>query len=333
MQAFIRAQWERRGLWAWLLSPLSLLVCLLASLKRLAYQRGWAAQSKLQVPVIVVGNLSAGGSGKTPLVAWLAKQLLARGFRPGILCRGYRGTAKHWPQSVHPDSDPGEVGDEAVLLSMLTGCPVAAGPDRFEAGRHLLDRITCDLLISDDGFQHLKLARDIDLLVYDNSHDLPLGNGWCLPSGPLREPASAARAADMHIFHGGTDTPDGYRMLLQTGEIYALGDRRLEQLEKLRRKPLHAVAGIGQPARFFRSLRELDLDIIEHVFDDHHNYRSSDLQFGDEYDLITTEKDAIKLSGMSIGRTVWVLPVVAVLPDSFIDTLLAIAGRIYPEHD
>ena len=122
-------------------------------------------------------------------------------------------------------------------------------------------------------------------------------------------------------------------MQLQTGEIYALGDRRPAQLERLRKTPLHAVAGIGQPERFFRSLRELDLDIIEHVFDDHHGYRSGDLQFEDEFDLITTEKDAIKLAGMSVGRTVWVLPVVAVLPDSFIDALLAIPGPIYPEHD
>ncbi len=314
MQAFIRAQWNKRGLWAWFWLPLSLLVCALASIKRKAYERGLFKASRVNAIVIVVGNLSVGGTGKTPLVAYIAKLLSKQGYRPGIISRGYKGSAHHWPQNVSPESNPLEVGDEPVMLASLTGCPVVAGPDRARSAQQLINQNNCDVILSDDGFQHLKLARDINILVFDATLDNGLGNRWCLPSGPLRESASARRAADMEVFHGIAPTSNhdtAYTMTLVPGETYALKDKAIAPMNLLTQQPLHAVAGIGAPARFFDSARELGLNILEQPFDDHHLYTAEDLQFNDDYDVITTQKDAIKLAHIETRRTIWVLPVQA----------------------
>ncbi len=314
MQSFLRAQWDKRGLWAWLWLPLSLFVCLIARLKRWAYQRGIYSSTRVSAPVIVVGNLSVGGTGKTPLVAHIALLLLSHGYRPGIVSRGYKGAASQWPQTVTPASDPSQVGDEPVLLTTLTRCVVVAGPTRAESAQQLIQQHDCNVILSDDGFQHLKLARDINILVFDTANGNGLGNGWCLPSGPLRESASARKAAHMQVFHGATNTPvtaDVYSMALLPDKIYSLKDRTVTPAERLRQQPLHAIAGIGRPARFFDTLRLMGLTIIEHAFDDHHPFSAKDLEFGDEYDLITTEKDAIKLTGIPTTQIIWVLPVVA----------------------
>jgi len=300
-------------------------VCLVAWLKRWAYQRGIFSATRVTAPVIVVGNLSVGGAGKTPLVAHIALLLLSHGYRPGIVSRGYKGAASQWPQTVTPASDPAQVGDEPALLATLTRCTVIAGPNRVESAQQLIQQYNCNIILSDDGFQHLKLARDINILVFDTASGDGLGNGWCLPSGPLREPASARKAADMQVFHGATCTPDTadvYSMALLTGKIYSLKDRTITRTRHLRQQPLHAIAGIGRPARFFDTLRLMGLTIIEHAFDDHHPFSTKDLEFDDEYDLITTEKDAIKLTGIPVKQIIWVLPVVAKPGEPFDTDLL-----------
>ncbi len=314
MQAFIRAQWNKRGIWAWLWLPLSLLVCALASLKRKAYEEGLFTASRVNAPVIVIGNLSVGGTGKTPLVAHIAQLLDKQGYQPGIISRGYKGSARRWPQNVTPESNPQKVGDEPVMLAGLTGCPVVAGPDRIRSAQQLIDQNKCDVILSDDGFQHLKLVRDINILVFDAALNDGLGNRWCLPSGPLREPAGARRAADMQVFHEnvpGSTRGATYAMTLIPGEIYALNDNTIASMDLLKQQPLHAVAGIGNPGRFFESARGLGLNILEQSFDDHHVFTTKDLAFDDEYDVITTQKDAIKLANIETRRAIWVLPVQA----------------------
>jgi tetraacyldisaccharide 4'-kinase len=192
--------WQNRTLLAWGLWPLSLLFCAVVRVRALAYRRGLLASRGLPVPVIVIGNLSVGGTGKTPLVIWLARRLRAQGRRPGILTRGYRGQARTWPQWVAADSDPSQVGDEPVLLARHSGCPVAAGPDRLASGQLLLERGGCDLLLCDDGLQHYALRRDLEVAVLDGERRL--GNGFCLPAGPLREPPSRLDGVPLQLVNG-----------------------------------------------------------------------------------------------------------------------------------
>lgn len=311
------------------------MVCLLANLKRRAYAGAYLKQTGIRAPLIVVGNISVGGTGKTPLVAHLSKMLLEQGYRPGILSRGYKGKATCWPQLATAQSDPSLLGDEPVMLATQTGRPVMAGPDRAVSAAKLIDQHNCDIIISDDGFQHLKLARDIDIVVIDGKRGL--GNGWCLPSGPLREGTSALRSADMLVIHGETtaNSPNfteghtRYSMQLIPGAIYrqAKGPE-IQDPDELKQKTLHAIAGIGHPQRFFTLVRNLGFDIIEHAFPDHHNYLESDLQFADTLPVITTEKDAIKLAGIDSDRTIWVLPVIADLETAFDAVILEKLNRL-----
>ena len=310
-------------------------MCLLASLKRKAYARAYLKQKRLSVPLIVVGNLSVGGAGKTPLVAHLSRILLEQGYRPGILCRGYKGRADSWPQLATAQSDPFLLGDEPLMLAMQTDLPVMAGPDRAASATQLIDQHNCNVLISDDGFQHLKLARDIDIVVVDGARGF--GNGWCLPSGPLRESPSALRSADMLVMHGELTSSlpfvsaehTNYVMQLQPGTVYRLGDHsRSDHPPTAEQSTLHAIAGIGHPQRFFTLLRKLGFEIIEHAFPDHHTYVETDLNFGDTLPLITTEKDAIKLAHIESDRTIWVLPVIADVEAAFDAAILEKLRRL-----
>lgn len=296
-----------------------------SGLKREAYRRGWLKQMRLNVPVIVVGNLSVGGSGKSPLVAHIANLLGSKGYRPGIICRGYKGRAVSWPQAAYAGSDPTLVGDESVMLAQQTNCPVMAGPDRVQSARALLDEANCDVIISDDGFQHLKLARDIDIVVIDSTRGL--GNRWCLPAGPLREGVRSLNVADMLVYHRHSShqnkMKNHYEMHLRTGEILALDGSAPKKLNALKKTTLHAVAGIGHPRRFFSTLREQGFTIIEHAFTDHHQYQKNHLDYNDEYAIITTEKDALKLAMLKLDKTIWVLAVAAILSSAFDTDLLA----------
>jgi tetraacyldisaccharide 4'-kinase len=306
----LETHWLRPTLLSTLLLPLSGLYCAVTGARRFAYRRGWLARERLPVPVIVVGNITVGGTGKTPLTLWLAAFLRNAGFRPGIITRGYGGRGKRWPCLVQADSDPDEVGDEPVLLARNSGAPVAAGPDRAAAGRLLLRQHRCDVVLSDDGLQHYRLARDIEIAVIDGERRF--GNGRCLPAGPLRETVSRLQSVDLRVTHGVpqagelgmTLVPSGFRELI-SGRVEA------------RPTPVsgvwHAVAGIGYPARFFGQLRALGLDIVEHAFTDHHRFRSQDLAFGREAGVLMTEKDAVKCQGFA--RPGWWAVAVQARPD------------------
>ncbi len=294
-----------------LLIPLSLLYRALTAARNWAYDFRLLAVQRLPVPVIVVGNITVGGTGKTPLVIWLSAFLQRAGYQPGIVSRGYGGHATHWPQALAPDSDPREVGDEAVVLARRTGCPVVVGPDRVAAARALLGTRQCNILISDDGLQHRRLGRDIEVVVIDGQRRF--GNGLLLPAGPLREPLSRLRRADLRIAQGRALEGE-YGMTLHPTGLRGLTGGVTREVQTLAGRTVHAVAGIGNPGRFFAVLRELGMDIREHPFPDHHRFCPEDLQFADDAPVIMTEKDAVKCE--QFARPDWWFLETEIRPDS-----------------
>ena len=319
---WLQRQWfEQRRLAPalWLLLPLNLLFILLAALKRRLTR-----SIKLSVPVIVVGNITVGGAGKTPLTLWLAQQFLQRGLRPGIVTRGYGGKNAD-PCAVAANADPAEVGDEALLLARRVGVPVWVARDRVAAGQALLAaHPEVNLLLCDDGLQHYRLARDVELAVFDGRG---VGNGWRLPLGPLREPLSRLLTVDAVICNNfsGEKMPSEvpqFAMRLQAGEFYRLDDaQQLAPLSYFAGKKLYALAGIGDPGRFFRTLKNLGLSFGAQPFPDHHVYCAADLAFAKDGILLMTEKDAVKCVGLAPAET-WVLPVNAELSPALIELIL-----------
>ncbi|MCB2263181.1 MAG: tetraacyldisaccharide 4'-kinase [Candidatus Thiosymbion ectosymbiont of Robbea hypermnestra] len=294
------------------LLPSSWLYCGGVWLRRLAYRRAWRRRHRLPVPVIVVGNLTVGGTGKTPLVLWVTDLLRRQGYRPGILLRGYGGSGTRRPRLVSRDSDPREVGDEAVLLARRSGCPVVAGADRVAAGERLLADCTCDMIVSDDGLQHYRLWRDLEILVVDASRRF--GNGRCLPAGPLREPVARRREVDLIVCNGGS-CPGGQIMHLVPEPLVNLGDQGITRsLEALRGRRVTAVAGIGNPDRFFDLLRRRGLHVNERPYPDHHPFRREDATSWPPGPVVMTEKDAVKCTGFALPDF-WYLPVAARLQD------------------
>ncbi len=283
-------------------------------LRRGLYRAGLLPRYRPPVPVIVVGNVTVGGTGKTPLVIRLARLLREAGHRPGIVSRGYGGMARTWPQQVRADSDPRMVGDEPVLIARHAGCPMAVGPDRRACARALVVHHDIDCLISDDGLQHYPLARDLEIAVVDGERRL--GNGRCLPAGPLREPPGRLHEVDFIIVNGGQAHAHEVPMRLVPVALRAVADpHRARPLEDLRGLEVDAVAGIGHPGRFFATLRELGARVREHPFPDHHRYRREDLA-GLPGPIVMTEKDAVKCAGI-VPADAWYLEVTAHLPDEF----------------
>jgi tetraacyldisaccharide 4'-kinase len=306
--------WRRRGPLAWALLPLAGLFALVVALRRRAYRAGWLRAERLPAPVVVVGNLAAGGSGKTPVVLWLVEALRRAGWRPGIISRGYGGQVAG-TALVPLDGEPARYGDEPVLLSRLAGCPVAVGADRPAAGRRLLAaHPECDVIVSDDGLQHYRLARDLELVVVDEA---VLGNRLPLPAGPLREGLGRLGQADLVIAHGhcgaalrraagGTPVAP---MELAGEEFVALADpARCCHAADFAGRPVHAVAGIGRPERFFRQLAGLGLTVVPHPFPDHHPYTAADLAFAPGEPKILTAKDGVKCAAFATPE-LWVFPV------------------------
>lgn len=292
----------------WVLLPLSLSYQLIIALRTLCYRTGIFKQHKLSVPVIVVGNITVGGTGKTPTVIWLAKQLQKAGYKPGIISRGYGGKAEHYPQWVEADSDPKVVGDEPVLIQRRTGCPMAVSPKRVEAAQQLVDDKGCDIIISDDGLQHYALGRDIEIAVVDGQRFF--GNRYCLPAGPLREPLTRLHQVDFVILNGGPSVSK-YKMLLEPGLVTNIADPEISHdIEQFKEKIVHGVAGIGHPERFFSFLSSKELNVMPHPFADHYQFVANDLNFNDGRDIIMTEKDAVKCQGFANDK-MWFLPVQA----------------------
>jgi tetraacyldisaccharide 4'-kinase len=319
LQQWIAAGWQKRGMTALLMLPLALPFVLAVNLRRLSYRLGWSHAVKLPVPVVVIGNITAGGSGKTPLVLHLVQELSRRGWRPGIVSRGYGGSMTG-VEAVAAASDPLHVGDEPLLLARRTGCPVFVGRDRVAVARALLAaHPECNILIADDGLQHLRLARDLEIVVMD---DRGLGNGWPLPAGPLRECPTRIAEADALVLNGDASVPQQvhpqsvFRMRLSGDRFRNLHDPlRTCGAADLHGRRLHALAGIGDPARFFRQIERMGLKAKTHAFPDHHVFQASELAFAEGGALLMTEKDAVKCQPFAPPET-WVLPVEAQLdPD------------------
>jgi len=311
--------WRRRGFLACLLYPLSLCFFAVTWLRITLYRLGFLSVHRLPVPVVVIGNLTVGGTGKTPLILYLVRALSEQGMHPGVVSRGYGGVAKG-VQEVMADSQAMIVGDEPLLLAQRSQCPVFIGRNRAQAAQSLLAKYPdCDIILSDDGLQHYRLARDVELAVFDQRGIM---NGWPLPAGPLREPMKRLSRVDAIVLNGNAVSPaptfrgETFTMRLE-GQIF----RRLDQpaitcgVDDLKDRRLHAVAGIGSPQRFFDYLQTLGLTFSPHPFPDHHQYQAHDLQLiGDA--ILTTEKDAVKLARINTPLPVWVLPVTArVTPD------------------
>jgi tetraacyldisaccharide 4'-kinase len=327
LSRWLQRQWfdQRRLTPAlWLFLPLAWLYALLSAIKR-----RFAKPTRLSVPVIVVGNIIVGGAGKTPLTLWLACELRRRGWRPGIVSRGY-GRVGDELRPVTADSTAAEVGDEPLLLARRSGVPVWVGRQRAEAGAALLAaHPEVNVLLCDDGLQHYALARDAELVVFDRRGT---GNGWRLPLGPLREPPSRLATVDAVVANelSATTFPvPCFAMTLRPGRFHRLGNPgETCSVDDLRRRgKCHALAGIGHPERFFRTLESLGLSIEPHPFPDHHRYSAADLAFASDGVLLMTEKDAVKCAGLTAGET-WVLPVEAELSPALIDLILEkIHGR------
>jgi tetraacyldisaccharide 4'-kinase len=289
----------------WWLNPLSTLYGTVSAVRRFAYARKLARSTRLTCPVIVVGNLTVGGTGKTPLVCWLAEHLTERGFRPGVVTRGYGGSSRAARLVLSTDA-PDVVGDEAVLLSRRAGAPIAIGRDR-PAAAQLLINAGCDVILSDDGLQHYALARDCEIVVVDG--DRRFGNGRLLPAGPLREAPKRLTGADAVVINGGEEQADAalHMRLLATSAV-AMKYGTIKPLREFSGQPVHAIAAIGNPQRFFATLRAVGIRIIEHPLPDHARLNLEDISFPDDLAVLMTEKDAVKCREIA-GPHHWYVPV------------------------
>lgn len=288
-----------------LLTPLSLLFAAVAACRRAAFRLGLFRSERVSKPVLVVGNITVGGTGKTPLVLWIADFLHARGLKVGVITRGYGGSASTWPQQVTNRSSSAAVGDEAVLIASRSDAIVVAGPVRVEAARRAIE-LGADIIVSDDGLQHYALAREAEIVVIDAERGL--GNGWLLPAGPLREREARLRSADLLVATQRGPDPRplsdprfiAARQLIIVAENFVTGERR--ELSSFTGSRVHAVAGIGNPEAFFAMLRERGLDVDARALPDHAPIEARDIDFPEAAPVLMTEKDAVKCRSFATQR-------------------------------
>ena len=313
-QIIQRSWYQSFGIVTLLLLPLSVLFCALVSVRRVLYKAGIFRKSKLPVPVIVVGNISVGGTGKTPLVVAITQYLISAGYNPGVISRGYGGQSDRWPLLVTSESSPVEAGDESVLIAKRCQCPVSVGPSRIKAAEALLANHQCDIIVSDDGLQHLALKRDVEIIVIDGERRF--GNGLCLPAGPLRELAARLNQADIVVSNGHARKNEEEMQL--SGDLFqsVAGTESSKSVKEFSGKTVHAVAGIGNNERFFRVLENMSIHIIRHPFPDHYEFTVTDITFNDGLPVLMTEKDAMKCQQFSLDNC-WYLPVNAILNEKF----------------
>ncbi len=297
---------------SWLFRPLSWL-------RRLLYRSGLLPQGRLPVPVVVVGNITAGGTGKTPMVHWLWQRLTEAGLRVGVVSRGTGGQgALH---VVRPEDDPAVVGDEPLLLARRGVAPIMVGRDRLAAARKLCEQQSLDLILSDDGLQHYRLPRQFEIILLDGLRGL--GNGRLLPAGPLREPPARLQQADEVVSNSAhVAGVMANLMTLVAGDLCAVAEpERQQRLVDWQGRRVHAVAGIGNPERFFLGLERLGLEVVRHPFDDHHAFAENDFAFEEPLPVVMTEKDAVKCQ--AFARPDWYyLPVHASFSAAFAEQLL-----------
>ncbi len=322
MQNWINLSSQRRqGWWLWsinplsvLLMPLSVLFYLAVSLRRAGYRLGLLRSHRLPVTTIVVGNITLGGNGKTPIVVALYQLLSECGYRPAIITRGYKSGNEDKIQILHGGLTDNAVGDEANMMSEICRCPIGVGSDRVGAARRILEQFpNTDLILSDDGLQHYRLKRDIEIAV---CRFLSLGNGLMIPAGPLREPRKRLRQVDITI------NRDSDQVIESLGEVWNLfrpEERR--PISDFQRRQVHALAGIGFPEIFFASLAQMGVDLIEHEFPDHHEFSAQDLVLKPDLPILVTHKDAVKLKGIA-RENIWVVPLQIELSESLRQEIL-----------
>ena len=312
--------WYGKTWWCYLLAPISWLFCFVARIRRQWLSRH---QYAYPVPVIVVGNVTVGGSGKTPVVKYLARHLRDQGWNPGVVMRGYRAACHTLPHLVTDKDTAQWVGDEAKLLHQ-SGVPVVIAPDRHKAVLTLLASQPIDIVLSDDGLQHYRLYRDLEIIVVDSARGL--GNHLCLPAGPLREPEKRIFEADFIVAHG-KPMAGALTMVLKPVRLVNLYTGKAQVVSVLAGKTVHAVAGIAHPQRFFETLSDLGCRAILHAFGDHHAFVKEDVVFGDEHWVVMTEKDAVKLDSSVLDERYWFLEVAPDLSPAFekqFDQILAL---------
>jgi len=345
--------WLKTDWRAQLLRPLAGLVAQVAKRRFKAFKQQASHGHDNKPFVLVVGNLVVGGSGKTPLISWLIPLLQAQGWRVGVIARGYGGAAIHSPQQVSALSDPTVVGDEPVMLAQAFDIPVVVCRDRAAALAGLLAIEPVDIVISDDGLQHYGLARDMELVVFDASRpNSGIGNGYCLPAGPLREPLERLQQVDFVLFNGANpsvspasfyhppswlaaidNSPPSYGFSLQLQKAYRLDDESQHRsLTDFQGQSIYAIAGIGHPQRFFSALKQQGLDIIEKPFADHYAFREADFaELDPSKPLVMTAKDAVKCrefvkdafaKDRFANANWWVCPVTLVMDAAFESALV-----------
>jgi tetraacyldisaccharide 4'-kinase len=290
----------------YLLLPLTGGFCVLSAIQRWQHKR---QQVKHPVPVIVVGNISVGGTGKTPLVIWLVERLRDAGYAPGVVSRGFGGGGR--TRRCAPTDNSAEVGDEPLLIVQRTHVPLVVSRHRNQAIASLLQQHPCDIIIADDGLQHYRMGRDVEICVVDGQRRF--GNGYCLPAGPLRESVSRLASCDFVVINGET-------MQMQGDTLLSLAGSESKLLAELEGQTVHVVTGIGNPQRFIATLEQAGLQVLPHTYPDHHAFNGQELRFGDGFPVLMTEKDAVKCRQYAAPNC-WYLPIRAVLDESFAQAL------------
>lgn len=311
--------WKKPTLLTGLLKPFSQVYKGAFALRKQAYKQGVFNSYRAPVPVVVVGNLTVGGTGKTPLVIYLVEQLRAQGLNPGVISRGYSGEAPEYPFEVTKNSDVAHSGDEPALIVKRTGVPMMVGPDRKQSIEAMLSKHAIDVVISDDGLQHLALKRDIEICIIDDTS--PHENEHLLPAGPYREPLTRLMSVDFIVRHGGEvgNADNQFAMHLQADAPIPLVSQG--GVEFPVNSSIHAVAGIGNPQRFFDTCESLQYTFEAHRFPDHHHFTAGDIEFGSDT-VLMTEKDAVKCQDFADQRH-WYLPVNAQISEGLINALMA----------
>lgn len=341
MDAFLQRVWyEGRAQWfSLLLLPLSWLFGAVAAIRRTAYRRGWSESFRVSRPVIVVGNITVGGTGKTPMTIWLAERLHSRGVKVGIVLRGYGGTSTQWPRDVTNETSAEEVGDEAVLLAQRTGALVVAGPDRVAAANRAIAR-GAEVIVCDDGLQHYRLVRNLEIAVIDEARGL--GNGRLLPAGPLREPSSRLNSVGLKVLTrrsqpttSGNTIPNAIVTTPTLGDAVSLGTAERRSLQSFVGSPVHAIAGIGNPQAFFDALTAAGLTVDAHPLPDHVRLAEAHISFPDGAPVLMTEKDAVKCRPIAAAAHLancWAVRLDVAIAEADAQAIDRLLDRLLPTH-
>ena len=322
IEKLLISQWYEPKPWGWLLWPFTKMFAALVKCRQYFYAKNWLNKYRSPVPVIVVGNITVGGTGKTPLVIYLAQLLRKHGYNPGIVSRGYKGKVKS-VVLVSPHSDPKVVSDEAVLLANRGQCPVIIAKKRAVGIKQIVRHNKVNIIISDDGLQHYALERDIEIAVIDGERRF--GNGFSLPMGPMREPETRLDSVDLIVVNGGQTLSDReYAMQIVNKTVYSLGHpAKTIELASLKGTTVHAVAGIGYPQRFFQYLQDVGINVIPHAFPDHYEFSPATVSFPDQHLVLMTEKDAVKCKHFANYKH-WVVAISVELAPSFDESILSL---------